>query len=479
MTGGAPAADAEDYARAEQFLPQSVVPALYNVTVEPHWIGDGPRFWYERDGRDGTEYVLVDPVNRTRRPAFDHARLARALANATGEAVDGTALPLASVAFGDDGATVTLRRVQPELGVRRGRAPRQEPGRRAGRRRPRLARRPPRPLPRRRQPRPPRARDRRRPGPDHERDRGLLLRQDRGRLGRTGDGRARERHGDAVCGLVARLAAGPHVPGGPAERDAPRSPPGTSPENGTLRPISYTYRYSMPGESVAQYEPVVIDVANGTAVRVDHQPWPHTSMMDAGEFVLAWWSGDGATVNSLYVERGEQTLRLLEEDPVSGAVREVRQRERADLHRVEPRLRGSPERPRERDERRGPLVLRAERLGAPVPLRRGRSADQRRDLGRLGRADPRRGRRRLDLLHGRRARAGPRPVPTATSTGSAPTAPTSRSSPRRTPTTRSRSPPTGAPSWTRTRGWTRRRGRSCGERTAPSCSSWRRGTSPT
>ena len=107
-TGGAPAADADDYARAEQFLPQSVVPSLYNVTVEPHWIGDGPQFWYERDGRDGTEYVLVDPLNRTRRPAFDHARLARALANATGEAVNGTALPLASVAFGDDGATVTF-----------------------------------------------------------------------------------------------------------------------------------------------------------------------------------------------------------------------------------------------------------------------------------------------------------------------------------------------------------------------------------
>jgi hypothetical protein len=83
----APAADADDYARAEQFLPQSVVPALYNVTVEPHWSGDGPRFWYEHEGRDGTEYVLVDPLNGTRRPAFDHARLAKALANATGEAV--------------------------------------------------------------------------------------------------------------------------------------------------------------------------------------------------------------------------------------------------------------------------------------------------------------------------------------------------------------------------------------------------------
>ena len=53
-----------------------------------------------------------------------------------------------------------------------------------------------------------------------------------------------------------------------------------SPENGTLRPIPYTYRYSMPGENVALYEPVVIDVANGSAIRIDDAPWPHTSMMD-------------------------------------------------------------------------------------------------------------------------------------------------------------------------------------------------------
>ena len=126
--------------------------------------------------------------------------------------------------------------------------------------------------------------------------------------------------------------------------------------------------------------------------------------------MLAWWSGDGAKVNSLYVERGEQTLRLLEEDPVSGAVREVLNESGPTYLESNLDYGGSPERPRQRDERRGPLVLRAERLGAPVPLRCGRSADERRDLGRLGRADARRRRRRLDILHGRRPGAGSRPV---------------------------------------------------------------------
>ena len=104
--------------------------------------------------------------------------------------------------------------------------------------------------------------------------------------------------------------------------------------------------------------------------------------------MLAWWTDDGARVHSLYVERGEQTLRLLEEDPVSGTVREVLNESGPSLPRVEPRLRRTAERPRERDERRVPLVLRAERLGAPVPLRCGRAADECRDLGRAGSCGP-------------------------------------------------------------------------------------------
>ena len=175
ITGGTPAADADDYARAEQFLPQSVVPELYNVTVEPHWLGERSVVLVRarRPRRDGSTCWWTR-VNGTRRPAFDHARLARALANATGKAVDGTTLPLASVALRGRRRDGHLRRVRPELGARRGRAPRPESGRRTGRRRSRLARRPPRSLPRRRQPLPPRARDRRRPAPYHKRDRGLF-----------------------------------------------------------------------------------------------------------------------------------------------------------------------------------------------------------------------------------------------------------------------------------------------------------------
>lgn len=321
---GAPpaeAADAEDYARAEQFLPQSVVPALYNVSVEPHWIGGTSSFWYERSGRDGTAYVLVEPLNRTRRPAFDHAALAGALANATGEAVDASALPLRTVDLSGDGTlrfTAMNRTWAWEDGTLRDRRPAVAPA------------------------------DSDLVSPDGR----LALFLDGDNLAlrdlETGTVRALTLDGTADH-FYARIADVSSEPvtlareNGTATPYAAWSPDSRrvrtfqvdqqnvtrlgllqySPENGTLRPISHSYRYSMPGENVAQYEPVVVDVANGTVVRVDRAPWPHTSMMDGGAFVLAWWSNDAARIHSLYVERGERTLRLLEEDPVSGAVREL------------------------------------------------------------------------------------------------------------------------------------------------------------
>lgn len=265
--------------------------------------------------------MLVNPGNRTRQPAFDHARLARALSDATGEGVSASALPIAAVDLRENGTirfAAFNRSWEFANGALRDRSPAVAPA------------------------------DDDLVSPDGR----LALSLDGDNLSlrdlENGAVRALTADGtrDYFYGRVADVSSEPVTrarENGTVTPYAAWSPDSRrvrtfrvdqrnvtplallqySPENETLRPVPYTYRYSMPGEDVAQYEPVVVDVANGTAVRVDYAPWPHTSMMDAGEFVLAWWSGDGTKVHSLYVERGEQTLRLLEEDPVSGAVQEV------------------------------------------------------------------------------------------------------------------------------------------------------------
>ena len=48
--------------------------------VLPIWLGDGNRFCYAGELASGHQFFLVDPVNNTKEPLFDIARLRTALA---------------------------------------------------------------------------------------------------------------------------------------------------------------------------------------------------------------------------------------------------------------------------------------------------------------------------------------------------------------------------------------------------------------
>ncbi len=89
----------EDYARAERFLAEHTGPLVHRASVRPRWLPDG-RFWYDNAIPGGTEYVVVDPLSRSRGRAFDHDRLAAALRAAGLEA---EALSLGITALGFEG----------------------------------------------------------------------------------------------------------------------------------------------------------------------------------------------------------------------------------------------------------------------------------------------------------------------------------------------------------------------------------------
>src|SRR5260221_7258817 len=72
-----------DYAAAAKLLYPNLKDLVRNEAVLPHWIGDHGQFWYQRDGQDGREFVVVTSKG-LKAPAFDHAGLARALYTALG-----------------------------------------------------------------------------------------------------------------------------------------------------------------------------------------------------------------------------------------------------------------------------------------------------------------------------------------------------------------------------------------------------------
>jgi dipeptidyl aminopeptidase/acylaminoacyl peptidase len=111
LEAGAPAPralTAEDYARAEKLLGPNVNPLVVRAGGRATWLLDG-RFWYRNALEDGgSEFVLVDPVKRTRGPAFDHAKLATAITAALGRPVDARRLPFTTFELSADGRSLSF-----------------------------------------------------------------------------------------------------------------------------------------------------------------------------------------------------------------------------------------------------------------------------------------------------------------------------------------------------------------------------------
>src|ERR1039457_923745 len=67
------------------------------------WIGDSGQFWYSRTVKGGSEFLMVDATAATKKPAFDHDKLATAINDVTGGHYTGLALPFAPVQGGRGG----------------------------------------------------------------------------------------------------------------------------------------------------------------------------------------------------------------------------------------------------------------------------------------------------------------------------------------------------------------------------------------
>ncbi len=102
-----PGLTAADYARAEKFLAATMNPLVVGGTVNPAWLADD-RFTYRNTTADGSEFILVNPLKKTRVPAFDHVKLAARLSTAAGGTYDPKKLPFQTIELSADGKSVSF-----------------------------------------------------------------------------------------------------------------------------------------------------------------------------------------------------------------------------------------------------------------------------------------------------------------------------------------------------------------------------------
>ena len=68
-----------DYQRAEKFLPKNLGKMIFHTRVIPNRVKYTSLFWYKNDIRKGKEFILVDAKKKSRKPAFNHQKLAKDL----------------------------------------------------------------------------------------------------------------------------------------------------------------------------------------------------------------------------------------------------------------------------------------------------------------------------------------------------------------------------------------------------------------
>jgi dipeptidyl aminopeptidase/acylaminoacyl peptidase len=94
-----------DYERAAK-LREKLNPLATNIIDQSGWIEKTARLWYRKSVKGGSEFYVVDAAAATKTIAFDHKKLAAALAKVIEDKVDPNNLPFRAIEFTDDGKSI-------------------------------------------------------------------------------------------------------------------------------------------------------------------------------------------------------------------------------------------------------------------------------------------------------------------------------------------------------------------------------------
>ena len=115
---GTPAKPAKaNYELAAQWIPAKVGKLVFDLNVTPHWLDAGDRFWYSFENNKGRKFWLVDPARKSKSSVFDPVKLAAQLTAATGLPYDSQHLPITTIRFVKNDASIEFDVIVPRDAV--------------------------------------------------------------------------------------------------------------------------------------------------------------------------------------------------------------------------------------------------------------------------------------------------------------------------------------------------------------------------
>ena len=97
-----------EYIQAEKFTQDKLNTMLFSTMVDPHWFGDGKRFWYEYKTSEGTFWYVVDPSAKSKTQLFDRDEIAAQLTEIVKDPYEARHLPIRNLKAKEDGRTFTF-----------------------------------------------------------------------------------------------------------------------------------------------------------------------------------------------------------------------------------------------------------------------------------------------------------------------------------------------------------------------------------
>jgi dipeptidyl aminopeptidase/acylaminoacyl peptidase len=310
----------ELYKKAEKFLPGNTEKLIFRMEVKPHWLSPSPLFWYSCKTRRGKEFIRVDPLKKTKKPAFDQQKMAGSLTRLLGKACNANDLPLDSLRFSPDMNSMTFRSngqvIRCDLKTYTCRKIKKQPWN------PLLS-----------------------VSPDGKwevfiRDHNLVLRSRKTKkeVPLTTDGTAGYGYGSALGWDQLTCVSDPQKTESFPRLQVKWSPDSTklstrrvdyrkarklylfqsSPPD-SLRARVWSYYRALPGEAEgALFEYYIFDIINRKKTRVDLKPLHYTETGDDPA-----WFRDSRRLYTYYFSRGYQTVQVIEIDALTGKTRPV------------------------------------------------------------------------------------------------------------------------------------------------------------
>jgi dipeptidyl-peptidase 4 len=93
---------------AEKFSQAGLRSKVFSTAVAPHWLGQSDSLCYDWKDHNGQTFYLVNPTTKSKKPLFDHGKLAAQLSEQSHHAHDPQNLPFTTLTFSKDRKNFTF-----------------------------------------------------------------------------------------------------------------------------------------------------------------------------------------------------------------------------------------------------------------------------------------------------------------------------------------------------------------------------------